>query len=123
MLKRFIAYYRPHRLMFALDMLASLLIAALAMAYPIITREMLNVYIPSGNIDMIGFMAFLLLVLYILRMLLKYFVQYYGEKYRDRITQRINDAAICFVGKLGGWIKPSDSLRTYYNNKKKKCQI
>ena len=79
MLKRFIAYYRPHRLMFALDMLASLLIAALAMAYPIITREMLNVYIPSGNIDMIGFMAFLLLMLYILRMLLKYFVQYYGH--------------------------------------------
>ena len=79
MLKRFIAYYRPHRLMFALDMLASLLIAALAMAYPIITREMLNVYVPSGNIDMISFMAFLLLMLYILRMLLKYFVQYYGH--------------------------------------------
>lgn len=49
---------------------------------------------------------------------IEYFVQYYGEKYRDRITQRINDAAICFVGKLGGWVKPSDSLRTYYNNKK-----
>ena len=37
MLKRFIAYYRPHRVMFALDMAASLLVALIGVVYPMIT--------------------------------------------------------------------------------------
>lgn len=49
---------------------------------------------------------------------IEYFVQYYGEKYRDRITQRINDATICFVGKMNGWIRTSESLRNYYKSEK-----
>lgn len=79
MLKRFIAYYKPHRLMFTLDMLASLLVSLMALAYPIITREMLNVYIPNQNLKMIMLMAILLFILYVIRMFLKFFVQYYGH--------------------------------------------
>ena len=37
MLKRFIAYYRPHRTMFILDMLASLLISVIGM---IVVRQL-----------------------------------------------------------------------------------
>ena len=42
MLKRFISYYRPHKTIFILDMLAALLVALVGIVYPIITREMLN---------------------------------------------------------------------------------
>lgn len=55
MLKRFIAYYKPHLFMFSLDMLASLFISLIGMLYPIITRNMLNDYIPNKNIDAIVF--------------------------------------------------------------------
>ena len=50
MLKRFIAYYKPHKLLFFLDMLASLMISILGMVYPIVTRNMLNDYIPNKKI-------------------------------------------------------------------------
>ena len=47
MLKRFIAYYKPHKKLLALDMLAALLISVTGMVYPVVTNKMLNVYIPE----------------------------------------------------------------------------
>ena len=79
MLKRFIAYYRPHKLIFTLDMLASLLVALVGIVYPIITREMLNELIPNKQYRMIVYAGIGLLVLYIVRMLLNFFIQYYGH--------------------------------------------
>mgnify|MGYP004674919745 CR=1 FL=1 len=48
MLKRFISYYRPHRRLFILDMLASLAVSLVGILYPIITRLMLNDLIPES---------------------------------------------------------------------------
>lgn len=79
MLKRFIAYYKPHKKLLALDMLASLLISVLGMVYPIVTRNMLNDYIPNKNIRLIVIFGISLFFIYFIRMLLRYFVQYYGH--------------------------------------------
>ena len=79
MLKRFIKYYGPHKKMFALDMIASFFISVIGMCYPIITREMLNNFIPNKEVNMIIVCGVGLFVLYFLRMLLRYFVQYYGH--------------------------------------------
>ena len=79
MLKRFISYYRPHRLIFTLDMLASLLMALVGIVYPIITREMLNNLIPDREYRKIIIAGIGLLVLYIVRMMLNFFIQYYGH--------------------------------------------
>lgn len=79
MLKRFLAYYRPHKVLFFFDMLAALLVALIAIVYPIITRTMLNDYIPQNNIRMVVICGALLLGVYIARMLLNYFIQYYGH--------------------------------------------
>lgn len=79
MLKRFIAYYRPHRFLFLMDMLASLLISVIGMVYPIFSRTMLNDLIPNKNVQMLVIYSVSLLALYVLRMLLRYFVQFYGH--------------------------------------------
>ena len=79
MLKRFIAYYRPHRKMFILDMLASLLISVIGMIYPIFSRTMLNDIIPNHRLRLLVIYGLTLLALYAVRMLLRYFVQYYGH--------------------------------------------
>ncbi len=79
MLKRFMVYYRPHIKLFVLDMLAALLISAIGVVYPIVTNEMLETLIPNKDIRGIVFAGVLVLVLYIIRMLLRYFVQYYGH--------------------------------------------
>ncbi len=79
MLKKFIAYYKPHKWMFILDMLASLFISAIGMVYPIVTNSMLNDLIPNKKIKQVVFAGVLVLTLYIIRLLLRYFVQYYGH--------------------------------------------
>ena len=79
MLKRFIYYYKPHKKMLALDMLASLLISVIGMVYPIVTNKMLNIYIPEKMYSTIVIAGLVVLTLYIVRMLLRFFVQYYGH--------------------------------------------
>ena len=79
MLKRFLAYYKPHRVMFIFDMLASLAVASVGIFYPIITRSMLNDFIPNQKYREIIFFGGLLLALYIVRSLLDYFIQYQGH--------------------------------------------
>ena len=65
--------------MFAMDMLAALFIAVIGMVYPIVTREMLENYIPNRMYKTIVIAGIIVLALYVLRMLLRYFVQYYGH--------------------------------------------
>ena len=79
MLKRFLSYYKPHRLIFTFDMLAALLMSLIGIVYPIVTRSMLNDLIPNRNYRMVVIAGVGLLVLYLIRMLLNYFVQYYGH--------------------------------------------
>lgn len=79
MLKRFLAYYKPHRVMFFFDMLASLAVASVGIFYPIITRMMLNDLIPNKQYRDIIFFGSLLLALYVIRSLLDYFIQYQGH--------------------------------------------
>ncbi|MBO5269153.1 MAG: ABC transporter ATP-binding protein, partial [Clostridia bacterium] len=79
MLKRFIKYYKPHKKMLLLDMLAALLISVIGMVYPIVTRNMLNIYIPEKMYSTIVIAGVIVLALYVIRMFLRYFVQYYGH--------------------------------------------
>ena len=79
MLKRFLHYYKPHKKMLALDLLASLLISVIGMVYPIVTNDMLNIYIPEKQYTTIVIAGVVVLTLYVIRMLLRYFVQYYGH--------------------------------------------
>ena len=79
MLKRFVSYYKPHKKMLILDMLAALLISLTGMVYPIVTNNMLNDYIPNKMYSTIVIAGIIVLILYVIRMLLRYFVQYYGH--------------------------------------------
>ena len=76
MLKRFFAYYKPHLPLFAADMTASLLVALIGVVYPMITRKMLNDFIPNREYRLIVIAGLALLGVYALRMLLNFFIQY-----------------------------------------------
>ena len=79
LLRRFTAYYKPHKTLFAKDMAASVIVAVIGVIYPIITRTMLNDLIPDRNYTMIIVLGGTLLCLYIAKMLLNYFIQYQGH--------------------------------------------
>ncbi len=79
MLKRFISYYKPHKKLFLLDLLCAGLLAACDLFYPMITRSMLNDYIPNSKLRALIIWAAALLLIYIVKAGLKYFMQYYGH--------------------------------------------
>ena len=60
-------------------MIAAFLIAVTGIGYPIITRIMLNTWIPEGNMKFIIIGGLSLVGIYLIRMGLRFFVQYYGH--------------------------------------------
>ncbi len=100
MLKRFLSYYKPHRLLFAADMMASLLISLIGIVYPMITRRMLNDLIPNRQYRMIVIFGVGLLGVYVIRMLLKYFVQYYGHVMGVKMQAQMRSDMFCHLEKL-----------------------
>lgn len=100
MLKRFIAYYKPHKRLFAMDMTASLLISVIGMVYPVITNRMLNQYIPDRMYSAIVVSGVLLLALYGVRMLLRYFVQYYGHMMGTQMQAQMRRDMFAHLEKL-----------------------
>ena len=100
MLKRFISYYKPHRVIFIFDMLAALLVSLIGIFYPIITRSMLNDLIPNKKYQLIIVFGGLLLLLYVIRMLLNYFIQYYGHVMGVRMQAQMRSDMFNHLEKL-----------------------
>ena len=100
MLKRFISYYKPHRKLLALDMLAALMISAIGMVYPVVTNKMLNEYIPQKMYSTIVIAGSIVLILYLLRYALRYFVQYYGHLIGVRMQSQMRKDLFSHLQKL-----------------------
>ncbi len=100
MLKRFLAYYKPHMRVFTLDMLASLIVSLVGIVYPIVTRTMLNTLIPQRQYRLIVYAGMGLLGLYLLRMLLNYFIQYYGHVMGVRMQTQMRTDMFAHLQKL-----------------------
>ena len=100
MLKKFISYYKPHKKVFALDMLASLAVSLIAVVYPILTREMLNDLIPNRKYLIVVIAGLGLLLLYIIRMLLNFFIQYYGHIMGSKMQATMRSEIFTHLEKL-----------------------
>ena len=79
MIKKFIKYYKPYKLLFSLDLVAAFLVALLDLIYPIITREMMNDYIPKGKVNAVLICGGALVLVYVVRLVFYYFINYYGH--------------------------------------------
>ncbi len=77
--RAFIAYYRPHRKLFFLDLFCALLVAAADLLYPLLAKEMINDYIPNHNLRRLLWFAAWLGVIYLVKMGLNYIITYYGH--------------------------------------------
>ncbi len=64
---------------FIADMVCAFTLAVCDLFYPMITRNMLNAYIPDGNMRLLVTWAIILLAIYVLKLGLNYFVNYYGH--------------------------------------------
>ena len=100
MIKRFLHYYKFHKKLFILDMLASLLVSLIGIVYPMITRRMLNELIPDRNYRLIILFGVSLLCLYLCKMLLNYFIQYKGHVMGVRMQAQMRSDMFRHLEKL-----------------------
>ncbi len=85
MLRRFAAYYKPHKKLFLLDMAAAFLISTCDLVYPMITRNIINIYVPQKMLDRLLIWAAVILGIYLIKCGLNYFIQYKGHVLGVRI--------------------------------------
>ena len=83
--RRFFKYYKPHKKMFVVDLICSFLISVCNMFYPMIARNIMNDYVPNGNLQLLITWAIVLAGIYALKCLLAFVVGYWGHLLGVRI--------------------------------------
>ena len=100
---RFASYYKPHLGLFLTDMACALFISAVDIAYPLISRYVLNNYLKAENANFRPFfilMAFCFLM-YILRTGATFIVTYLGHSLGVGIEADMRRDAFTHLQKLG----------------------
>ncbi len=79
MLRRFLAYYRPHRRLFVLDFSCAVVSGLLELVFPLAVRSFVDRLLPSQNWGLILGATAALLGIYLLNTGLQYIVNYWGH--------------------------------------------
>lgn len=79
MLKKFISYYKPVRLIFITDMVCAFAVAVCDLFYPMITRNIINIYVPNQQFELMIKWLLILGGIYVLKFGLNYYITYYGH--------------------------------------------
>lgn len=100
MIKKFFSYYKPHKKLFALDIICSFTAAICSLGYPFVARMILNDFIPNGNLKMIFVFSAVLLGIFLLKMAMNYIIQYWGHILGVRIQGDMRSELFAHLEKL-----------------------
>ncbi|MDE5897845.1 MAG: ABC transporter ATP-binding protein/permease [Treponemataceae bacterium] len=75
----FLSYYKPHWKLFAGDLACAVLIAAIDVGFPVVSRFALNSLIPNRSVRAFCLLLAALLAAYLLRRMCTWFVNYWGH--------------------------------------------
>lgn len=89
MIKRFARYYKPHKTLFALDMIAASMLAGVDLVFPFVTRLFFNDFIPNQDSSSMVRFGFILLFCIALRFACNWFVLFWGHIMGARIERDI----------------------------------
>ena len=84
-LRRFLAYYKPHIGLFILDLACALTVAAVDVAFPLVTQYILRTLLPAMVLDSALVRTFVLLIVclvcaYLVRACLQFIIGYWGHR-------------------------------------------
>ena len=79
MIKRFLSYYKPYKLLFAFDMAAAIVIAICNLIYPTVVKDIINKYVFEQTPKMLLIFSLALLGIYLLKAACTYVVSYHGH--------------------------------------------
>jgi ATP-binding cassette subfamily B protein len=109
MLRRFFAYYQPHRRLFALDFSCAVLAGLLELAFPLAVRAFVDQLLPSREWGLIAFASAALLGIYLINTGLMAIVTYWGHMLGINIETEMRRKSFDHLQKL--------SFRFYDNQK------
>ena len=79
MIRKFASYYKPHLKLFILDMICAFLVAVCNMFYPFITKNIINIYVPNKELQLVIVWAVVLLFVFLFKAILNYIIQFWGH--------------------------------------------
>lgn len=85
----FLSYFKRHKGLFAIDILCATLIAAIDLAFPLVTRSALYEMLPNQLYRTFFTVMVAVVCCYVLRSLLNYIVAYYGHTFGIRVEADI----------------------------------
>ena len=88
-LRIFLSYFAPHKKLFALDIGCAFFVALVDLAYPLISRQALQVLLPQKSYSLFFIVMAVVVVAYILRSLTHYIVMYKGHTFGIRVEADI----------------------------------
>ena len=100
MIKAFFAYYKPYKLLFALDFTASVLMGILELAFPLVTIWFIDTLIPAGDWNAVVWGAVGLFALYVFNTLMSYIVHYWGHVLGVNIETEMRRRSFEHINKL-----------------------
>jgi ATP-binding cassette subfamily B protein len=100
LLKRFTAYYRPHRGLFVLDFSSAIVAGLLELAFPIAVTLFIDRLLPSNQFGMIALAALGLFLIYLINAGLQVIVTYWGHMLGLKIETEMRRKAFDHLQKL-----------------------
>jgi ATP-binding cassette subfamily B protein len=100
LLKRFAAYYRPHRGLFVLDFSSAVVAGLLELVFPVAVTLFIDRLLPTGRLDLITLAALGLLLIYLLNAGLQVIVTYWGHMLGISIEAEMRRKAFDHLQKL-----------------------
>jgi ATP-binding cassette, subfamily B, bacterial len=100
LLKRFSAYYRPHRGLFALDFSSAVAAGLLELAFPVAVTLFIDRLLPTNQLGLITFASLGLLLIYIVNAGLQVVVTYWGHMLGLKIETEMRRKAFDHLQKL-----------------------
>ena len=85
----FLSYFKNHKKLFAIDVLCAMCIAAIDLAFPLVTRSALYEMLPVQMYKTFFTVMVLVVACYVLRSFMNYIVAYYGHTFGIRVEADI----------------------------------
>ena len=101
LLRIFLSYFKPHRKLFAMDMFCAILVAAVDLAFPLVSRTAMNELLPQAAYRTFFIVMGVMAIAYFVRAVLYYIICYWGHTFGIRVEADIRRDLFSHMQTLG----------------------
>ena len=101
LLRIFLSYFKPHRRLFAMDMFCALMVAAVDLAFPLVSRTAMNELLPQAAYQTFFIVMGVMAAAYLVRAVLYYVICYWGHTFGIRVEADIRRDLFSHMQTLG----------------------